>query len=173
MRAARILTLADAELDAIRDWDDAADGSRPEPYDGAAPFSASHERRCRAALASLLRETRDAYDRTHGDVEKTTCEEDDAILAALDRMERARGDEDEARGGDVSIESAALEERALARRPEIRSGVAEPRASFDAARAETSRAARRRRRARMAVTVRRGEKLFLEELAASFEGTSG
>ena len=167
MRAARVLTLADAELDAIRDWDDAADGSRPEPYDGAAPFSASHERRCRAALASLLRETRDAYDRTHGDVAKTTCEEDDAILAALDRMERARGGET-----DVSIESAPLEERALARRPEIRSGVAEPRASFNAARAEKSRAARRRRRARMAVTVRRGEKLLLEELAASFEGTS-
>ena len=169
MRAARVLTLADAELDAIRDWDDAADGSRPEPYDGAAPFSASHERRCRAALASTLRETRDAYDRTYGDVAKTTCEEDDAILAALDRMERARG------GGetDVSIESAPHEQSALARRPEIRSGVAEPRVSFAEARAEKSRAARRRRRARMAVTVRRGEKLLLEELAASFEGTSG
>ena len=37
----------------LGNWDDAADGSRPEPYDGAAPFSASHERRCRAALASL------------------------------------------------------------------------------------------------------------------------
>ena len=167
MRAARVLTLADAELDAIRDWDDAADGSRPEPYDGAAPFSASHERRCRAALASTLRETRDAYDRTYGDVAKTTCEEDDAILAALDRMERAKGGET-----DGSIESAPLEDGALARRPEIRSGVAEPRASFDAARAENFRAARRRRRARMAVTVRRGEKLLLEELAASFEGTS-
>ena len=168
MRAARVLTLADAELDAIRDWDDAADGSRPEPYDGAAPFSASHERRCRAALASTLRETRDAYDRTYGDVAKTTCEEDDAILAALDRMERALSGET-----DVSIESAPHEQSALARRPEIRSGVAEPRASFAEARAEKSRAARRRRRARMAVTVRRGEKLLLEELAASFEGTSG
>ena len=167
MRAARVLTLADAELDAIRDWDDAADGSRPEPYDGAAPFSASHERRCRAALTSTLRETRDAYDRTYGDVAKTTCEEDDAILAALDRMERAHCGET-----DVSLESAALEQSALARRPEIRSGVAEPRASFAEARAEKSRAARRRRRARMAVTVRRGEKLLLEELAASFEGTS-
>ena len=168
MRAARVLTLADAELDAIRDWDDAADGSRPEPYDGAAPFSASHERRCRAALTSTLRETRDAYDRTYGDVAKTTCEEDDAILAALDRMERALSGET-----DVSIESAPHEQSALARRPEIRSGVAEPRASFAEARAEKSRAARRRRRARMAVTVRRGEKLLLEELAASFEGTSG
>ena len=168
MRAARVLTLADAELDAIRDWDDAADGSRPEPYDGAAPFSASHERRCRAALASTLRETRDAYDRTYGDVAKTTCEEDDAILAALDRMERALSGET-----DVSIESAPHEQSALARRPEIRSGVAEPRVSFAEARAEKSRAARRRRRARMAVTVRRGEKLLLEELAASFEGTSG
>ena len=167
MRAARVLTLADAELDAIRDWDDAADGSRPEPYDGAAPFSASHERRCRAALASTLRDARDAYDRTYGDVAKTTCEEDDAILAALDRMERAHCGET-----DVSLESAALEQSALARRPEIRSGVAEPRASFAEARAEKSRAARRRRRARMAVTVRRGEKLLLEELAASFEGTS-
>jgi hypothetical protein len=177
MRAARVLTLADAELDAIRDWDDAADGSRPEPYDGAAPFSASHERRCRAALASTLRDARDAYDRTYGDVSKTTCEEDDAILAALDRMERALSGET-----DVSLESASLEQSALARRPEIRSGVAEPRASFGTYRwrypiaekiAEKSRAARRRRRARMAVTVRRGEKLFLEELAASFEGTSG
>jgi hypothetical protein len=93
MRAARVLTLADAELDAIRDWDDAADGSRPEPYDGAAPFSASHERRCRAALASLLRELATRTTEPTATWQKTTCEEDDAILAALDRMERARGDE--------------------------------------------------------------------------------
>jgi hypothetical protein len=56
LRVARILTLTDAEFDAVRAWDDDDAGK----YDGFCAFGAAHRRRFAEAMASLFEHERDA-----------------------------------------------------------------------------------------------------------------
>jgi len=125
-------------------------------------------------------------------------EEDDAILAALSSLEAGGGADavaergaDAGAGGDVvpawvhdrpemlgcRVRSVAVPKAPAAQTTgavpgagdEARHGRAHAASRFAAEAAEEARAARWRRRARMAVQVRRGEKLLLEEIADDLE----
>jgi hypothetical protein len=148
MRAARALTLSASELDEVK----SARASRvgAPAFDASAPLNETHEKRALLAIARACRVERAGYD-VEG-VAATTAEEDDAILDALRALGEGEG-------------AAAL---AIDGRPELSWCVPDDDADAARERAET-----RRLRASLAVEVRRGEKLLLEEVAAALEREAG
>ena len=148
MRAARALTLSASELDEVK----SARASRvgAPAFDASAPLNETHEKRALLAIARACRVERAGYD-VEG-VAATTAEEDDAILDALRALGEGEG-------------AAAL---AIDGLPEL--SLCVPDDDADAAR---ERAETRRLRASLAVEVRRGEKLLLEEVAAALEREAG
>lgn len=167
MQAARVLTLTGPELDAL---DAAGDRGAALPL----PLSDAHERRALVALAGLFRSELARYESAHGSpasvvVAPTTVEEDDVILNALEALHRGQ-----AGGPEWGMIPDWARERpevanCLARSPPPDETPLGGAASYASEAAEEARAARWQRRARLAVGVRRGEKLLLEEIAGDLE----
>ena len=94
LRVARILTLTDAEFDAVRAWDDDDAGK----YDGFCAFGAAHRRRFAEAMASLFEHERDAlsvpaiqlHASRRGENETVVVDDDDDDDGARARRARRR-----------------------------------------------------------------------------------
>jgi len=93
LRVARILTLTDAEFDAVRAWDDDDAGK----YDGFCAFGAAHRRRFAEAMASLFEHERDALSipaihlhASHRGENETDDDDDDDDDGARARRARRR-----------------------------------------------------------------------------------
>ena len=162
IRAARVLSLTNEELERVGDANAESDDDKWTAREAVSP---EHERRALNALASVFRGELVRYAAPHGECRPTTVIKDAAIADCIRLL--ANGD------GEYVL---AAPEMAWARtRAEVAGCVAANVRDEDGGKTaqdqdeEIARAARWRRRTLMAVEVRRGEKLLLGEVAGEFE----
>jgi len=104
-RMAKVLTLDDAELAAVSDWDDPDGGV----YDGDVPFSRAHERRFASAMARLFRDELERLRRASNE-----------SFSAGDRSEPSRAPADSpAAFGRVGTPGRGLEDQRRTRRRDM------------------------------------------------------
>ena len=165
IRAARVLSLTNEELDHVGSLN-AGDGDK---WTASEALSHEHERRTFQSLASIFRGELVRYAKLRGKCKPTTVVKDAAIADCIRLLA----------SGDGEYVLAAPEMAWAAQREEVAGCVAANVRDEDGGKTaadqeeEGARAARWRRRALMAVEVRRGEKLLLGEVAGEFEKLAG